>query len=502
MSALYASRFERSAGLYPNKTAIVDGERVYRFRDVYGLYRSFLSSFVESCWAGKTIAVYARSSALSVAAALAGLRLGCTMVFIHHSYTPENLKRRYLRVNAELLVSDVPIADQDALHGVCQLNLPDIFTFYGSGKNAADAKKNVACIFFTSGSTGEPKGVCVSDRNMNAAYESVCSYMQYTPNDVILHYTAIGVDLGFHNSIFSLLFGGTNVIGGASPADPKCILQAIADWRVTGLQALPGQLCCLAQPVDSASFDLKSLRFVSSTGQALQPAHIRNLREKLPDVKLYSMYGMTECKRILYLAPEEVDQRPTSVGKPIPGVTAYLVRRDRDQLVQVADKEVGELAVVSEQVMQGYWADDAANQKAILHDVLGHHRVLLTGDLFRKDDDGFFYHVSRLDDHFPRNTWMVNPREVEAVIGSLPDVLECRVVPLPSTEEGNIPIAYIVLRHGADHASLPQSVIAHCVRHLHPHMVPAKVLLVDTLPRSISGKIQAPVGHIETEITR
>ncbi|MEP4199011.1 MAG: class I adenylate-forming enzyme family protein [Aliishimia sp.] len=494
----YSNLFLQNVKKHPNKNAQICVGRPYSYAELKSLFDEFAKQFISAGWAGRRVAIYAASDPASVTAALAALHSGCTLVTIHHSYPLENLRQKLNRTDCTLLLADRSIEGVDlCLDGFCRLpgidgDAQQIKLTTDEVGNAAHRVPNTACIFFTSGSTNEPKGVCVSDGNMVAAFEAVTQYMGNTERDVVLHYTALGLDYGFHNSMFSLLFGGTNVVGGVAPTDPNDILATIERHQVTGLQALPLQLFCLSQTTEFRSFDTRSLRYISSTGQALPINHIRNIRQNLPETSLFSMYGMTECKRILFLPPDQIDERPLSVGKPIPGVTTVLVHRTGPDITRAAKDEVAELAVVSEQVMQRYWQDETATEQVIRRNGLGHDKLFLTGDLFRQDAEGYLYHVSRVDDHFPRNTFMVNPREVEAAISHLPDVLECRVGPIPNEREGNVPCAYIVPHKNAEWTRLEEEVLAHCRHALDPHMVPSRVMMTDSLPRSVSGKLKTP----------
>lgn len=494
----YVSLFLRSADAHRDKPALICGGHVVSYDELKALFDHFVVQFHAGGWAGRRIGLYARSGPASVAASLAALHCGAMLVAVHHSYPLDNLEKKLRRTGCSLLISDVPVDGMHLdLNGHCLLPQAEacaagIEVSSNTLAEVLDAVPGIACIFFTSGSTSDPKGVCVSDQNMVAAFEAVTRYMGNTDKDVILHYTALGLDYGFHNTMFALLYGGTNVIGGVAPADPQEILATIEAYRVTGLQALPAQLFCFSQPANFARYDTSTLRYISSTGQALPLNHIRNIRDRFPHTDLYSMYGMTECKRILYLPPDRIDSHPRSVGLAVPGLEPLLVHRRGDGLERAAEDEVAELAVASPQVMLGYWEDVDATGQAIRENVLGHDRILLTGDLFRRDADGLFYHVSRIDDCFPRNTFMVNPREVEAVISQHPDVLECRVGPVPNEREGNVPYAYIVPRGGRLATALAAEVEAACRATLDAHMIPHKVVITDSLPRSESGKLKTP----------
>ncbi|UFZ04969.1 fatty acid--CoA ligase family protein [Bradyrhizobium ontarionense] len=205
------------------------------------------------------------------------------------------------------------------------------------------------------------------------------------------------------------------------PDDPGRIVDAIEAYGVTGLQVFPPFIFHLLKLPDLEGRLPKSVRYVSTSGQALPVKHIRRLREAWPGVQIFSSYyGLTECKRVSFLPPDEIDRRPRSVGRAIPGVRTYLFGEDDAPLT--VPGQVGELGVAGELPMQRYWNMPEETARRMIENVAGEARVFLTGDLFRVDDEGYLYHVARKDDAFARSGFKVNPREVEQLLISHPAV--------------------------------------------------------------------------------
>jgi acyl-CoA synthetase (AMP-forming)/AMP-acid ligase II len=194
------------------------------------------------------------------------------------------------------------------------------------------------------------------------------------------------------------------------------------------------------------------------------------------------MYGLTETKRTLYMPPDKLEQRPGSVGIPIPGTEAWL---EDDEGRRVGAGKTGELVVKGPHVMRGYWENPGATAKRFRTLPSG-ERICYSGDLFKRDDEGYFYFIGRKDDIIKSRGEKVAPREIENVLYNLPGVTEAAVVGVPDAIFGQAIKAFIA----CDRDTLTETrVIAHCRAHLEDFMVPKSVELRDSLPKNASGKI-------------
>jgi amino acid adenylation domain-containing protein len=342
---------------------------------------------------------------------------------------------------------------------------------------------DLAMIIYTSGSTGVPKGVMMTHRNIDAAALSITTYVENTPDDIILNVLPIAFDYGLYQVLMAARLGATLVLE-KSFAFPQAIFERMRAERVTGLPLVPTMAALILQMRDLTPGSFPDLRYITNTAAALPPAHIARLRELFPGVRLYSMYGQTECKRCTYLPPAELDRRPGSVGIAIPNTEAYVVD---DEGARVPPGVVGELVIRGPHVMQGYWRDQVATDRALRPGPLPFERVLHTGDLFRIDQDGFLYFVGRKDDIIKSRGEKVSPKEVENVLYALPGIREAAVIGVPDAVLGSAIAAVVALEHGV--ALVRDDVIRHCAKHLEDFMVPKTVIFRDALPKSENGKI-------------
>jgi long-chain acyl-CoA synthetase len=236
--------------------------------------------------------------------------------------------------------------------------------------------------------------------------------------------------------------------------------------------------------MDLTQYHFPYLRYITNTGAALPTHHITKLRELFPQTHVYSMFGLTECKRVSYLPPSQVEIRPTSVGKAMPNVEVYIVDEQGHRL---PPGEVGELVVRGSNVMKGYWELPAETEKMLKPGPLPGEQVLYTGDLFRMDAEGYLYWIGRKDDIIKSRGEKVSPREIENVLYSLEGVAMAAVVGVPDNVLGQAIKAVITLKAGAHLTK--KEIVRYCAQHLEEFMVPKLVEFRTSMPRTSSGKI-------------
>jgi amino acid adenylation domain-containing protein len=341
---------------------------------------------------------------------------------------------------------------------------------------------DLAAIVYTSGSTGEPKGVMLTHRNMMAASTSISTYLQNIEDDVILAALPFSFDYGLYQMIMAWQRGARLVLE-RSFAYPTDVLRKVVSERVTGLPGVPTVFATLAAMKNLGEFDLSSIRYITNTAAALSLRQIRFLTELCPRARVYSMYGLTECKRCSYLPPEDLARKPTSVGIPIPNTECWIVdEADR----RLGPNEVGQLVVRGANVMRGYWGKPDATARRLRPGPLPGEMVLYTGDLCRMDEEGYLYFVARMDDVIKCRGEKIAPTEVERALLDIPGVREAAVVGLPDEVQGHLVGAFVVLED--DSGLSDKSIQVECRKRLESRLVPTLVSVVPTLPKTSSGK--------------
>ena len=347
-------------------------------------------------------------------------------------------------------------------------------------------------LVYTSGSTGNPKGVMMTHANVRFAATSITTYLEASSDDVVLSVLPLAFDYGLYQLLMCVKLGATLVLE-KSFAFPQKVLPLLAREGVTAFPLVPTMAALIVQ---LANFDpawARGVRYLTNTAAALPPAHILRLQQLFPRARVYSMYGMTESKRCTWLPPAELARRPDSVGIAIPGTQAWVADDTGRPLPAGA---TGELVVRGGHVMQGYWNNPEATARALKPGRYPWERVLHTGDLFRMDDEGFLYFVGRKDDILKSRGEKVSPKEVENVLYAMHGVREAALVGVPDPVLGHALKALLVVD---DPVLDARAVIAWCRAHLEEFMVPRTVEFRDALPRTSTGKIRRSELQAEAE---
>jgi amino acid adenylation domain-containing protein len=342
--------------------------------------------------------------------------------------------------------------------------------------------QDLACLIYTSGSTGDPKGVMSAHSNVVFAASSIITYLKNVPDDIVIDVLPLSFDYGLYQLLMVFKFGGTLVLE-RSFAYPAQVLKRMEQERVTGFPGVPTLFAILLQ-MDLSPYDLSRLRYITNTAAALPPSHIQQIRAKFPQATLYSMYGLTETKRTLYLPPDQLDERPGSVGIAIPGTEVWI---EDEQGNRLGPNQVGELVIRGSHVMRGYWEAPEATARRYRPGPIPGERLCYSGDLFRVDEAGYLYFVGRKDDIIKSRGEKVAPKEIENVLYSLPGVIEAAVVGVPDPILGEAIKALVVCQ--GDHLT-ERDILSHCRAHLEDFMVPQIVEFRDELPKTESGKIK------------
>lgn len=357
-------------------------------------------------------------------------------------------------------------------------------------------ESDLAAIFYTSGSTGLPKGVVLSHRNLVAGAQSVASYLENRASDVLLAVLPLSFDAGFSQLTTGFLVGARVVLlNHLFAAD---VLKAMAREGVTGITAVPPLYMQLAA-LDWPAAAMAQLRYFACTGGRMPPDALQRLRERAPQALPFLMYGLTEAFRSTYLPPAEVDRRPGSMGRAIPNVEILVLREDGSEC---AADEPGELVHRGPLVAQGYWRRPAETGERFrpLPAAFSEARAGLaqpelavySGDTVRRDAEGFLYFVGRRDEMIKTSGYRVSPTEVEACVAGSGLVQEVLAVGRVHDALGQAIVVAALPSAAAsgDAAADTAALLAHCRAELPAYMVPAQVIWVrEPFPRNPNGKL-------------
>lgn len=372
-----------------------------------------------------------------------------------------------------------------AFETLCHLPVP-------SAWNEPSIEKDLAAILYTSGSTGRPKGVMLSHAQVMAGSRIVSTYLGITATERILAVLPLSFDAGMNQLMSAFQQGGTLVL--INFVFAREIVQMLAKERITGLAGVPTLWSLLVQPNSSLHQQaLPHLRYITNTGGALPQPVLATLRRALPTTQVFLMYGLTEAFRSTYLPPEELDRRPTSMGKAIPNTEILLVN---EQGEPCKPGEVGELVHRGPTVSLGYWGQPEVTARVLrphpfLPPELGSdEKVCYSGDLVKMDEDGFLYFVGRRDTMIKSSGFRISPTEVEEVLFQSGLVRGAAVIGVPDDVLGQTVKAFVALREGE--TCTAAELLAFCAQKMPRYMVPKVIEILDTLPRTSSGKTDYP----------
>jgi long-chain acyl-CoA synthetase len=500
---------EHSAKRFPDKTALVCGEERLTYGQVNAQANRLARHLIASGLRRQDrVAIFLDTSLEAVISVFGALKAGGIFVMLSPTMKAKKLSYILKDSGARYMVTHpakAPIAIE-ALAGAPELehvvwagsnpgrpaNPKMQYVTWEEALNPAAGLQeldtpcidvDLATIIYTSGSTGEPKGVMSAHYNVAAAARSITQYLDNTENDIVMNALPLSFDYGLYQVLMAFLYGGTVVLE-KSFLFPVKVLEKVVAERVTGFPLVPTMAALLLQMENLHKFDFSALRYITNTAAALPAVYIRKLQSLFPHVTIFSMYGLTECKRVSYLPPDQLGKRPDSVGVPIPNEEVFVVDENGKE---VPAGVVGELVVRGSNVMQGYWNSPAETSKRFKPGRYPGERLLYSGDFFKRDSDGYFYFVARKDDLIKTKGERVSPKEIENILCELEGVVEAAVIGVSDDVLGQAIKAFIVRNPNADITQ--KRVLKHCSKNLEPFMTPKFVEFRESFPRTTTGKI-------------
>jgi acyl-CoA ligase (AMP-forming) (exosortase A-associated) len=515
MDFLIHHMLRTSAHHWADKEALVHGDQRLSYREVArrsnglaeGLRRAGLLR-------GDRIGIYLEPSVAQVVSIFGVSEAGGVFVPINATLFPEQVGHiakdcgmKGLITTAAKLSTLTPLLDQiPTLEFVVltgegdtpQIVLPahrleDLYEISGPSEWREQAiSKDLAAILYTSGSTGKPKGVMLSHANVMAGSTIVSTYLEITSTERILAVLPFSFDAGMNQLMTAFQQGGTIVL--INFVFAREVVQMLLKERITGLAGVPTLWSLLAQPNSTLQKQpLTNLRYITNTGGAMPQAVLKVLRQALPTTKIFLMYGLTEAFRSTYLPPEELDRRPTSMGKAIPD-TEILVLKEDGKLCEPG--EIGELVHRGPTVSLGYWnrPEDTARAlrpNPVLSPAMGDcEKVCYSGDLVKTDGEGFLYFVGRRDTMIKSSGFRISPTEIEEVLFQTGKLRGAAAIGIPDEVLGQVVKVFVVAK---DSTQLdPQELLSVCAEKMPRYMVPKFLEVLDELPKTSSGKVDYP----------
>jgi len=341
-------------------------------------------------------------------------------------------------------------------------------------------EKNIAEILYTSGSTAFPKGVMLSHENIISNTNSIVQYLQLSSDDIIEIVLPFFYCYGLSLLHTHVRVGGSMVLNKTFIL-LKTVVDDLIKYKCTGFAGVPSHfqiMLRMARAFKEAEFP--QLRYVIQAGGKLANTFIKEFVGLFPDVKFFVMYGQTEATaRLSYLPPELVLKKLGSIGKGIPDVKLEVLNKDNKP---VKPGEVGEIVASGKNIMVGYFNDDQLTKKTL------RNNKLYTGDLATVDEEGFIYIVGREKEIIKVAGERVSPKEIEEIIVSIPEVIDCSIIGVEDKMLGEAIKSYIVLNRNARSKISADYIKSYCNERLSPQKVPKHIEFIDRIPVSSTGK--------------
>ena len=337
---------------------------------------------------------------------------------------------------------------------------------------------DTAVILYTSGTTGQPKGAELTHSNLRRNAEVMAQMFSIGPEDVVLGALPLFHAFG-QTCALNVAVAGRACLTLIPRFHPDKVLEIIQRDRVNVFEGVPTMFVALLNHPEAASYDVSSLRLCASGGAALPVEVLRGFEETFGCLVLEG-YGLSETSPVASFNHPDRERKPGSIGTPIDGVEMKVIDDERGE--EVAQGEVGEIAIRGHNVMKSYWRRPDATAEAISPD-----GWLRTGDLAKVDEDGYFFIVDRKKELIIRGGYNIYPREIEEVLYEHPAVHECAVIGIPHPELGEEVGAAVSLRAGAD--ATAKELREFVKRQVAAYKYPRHVWLVEDLPKGGTGKI-------------
>jgi long-chain acyl-CoA synthetase len=491
-----------TAAQYPDRTALVAGDVRMNYRQVID-YACTLAHALRARGVrrGDRVVIFMDNTWQCAASIYGVLLAGAVFVAINHQTKHDKLAFILKDAGANVLLTElnlarefVPVSSQ--LPSLQILCLPGSKELPPCAENLTDAladmpttlplqssiSLDLAALIYTSGSTGEPKGVMHTHQSMLFALQSLVEYLRLDQTDRLLCVLPLTFDYGLYQLFMAVSIGAILVLE-RSFTYPAQVFNVLEAEEVTVFPDVPTIFSLMLTTHERQPLCFPKIRRVTNTAAALPASFNSGLREIFPNADIYRMYGLTECKRVCYLPPEQNEHKPQSVGIAIPG-TEVMVLDNAGQPVRAGEK--GILYVRGAHVMLGYWNQPEKTAHMLKPGSLPGERLLCTHDLFTVDEDGYLYFMGRTDDIIKSRGEKVSPVEVEAVLYGIPGIREAAVLGVSDPHLGQMVKAFVSVVEGS--ALNENRIKKLCGDKLESFMVPKFVVFLPELPKSANGK--------------
>lgn len=498
---------ENTAERNPTKLAVIDGQRRFTWGDLREQSARLAQALLDAgLKRGDRVGIWLEKSVEALVSMTAITHAGGVFVNINPQLKSAQVSHIMRNCHVRMLIAEagfvraetVPDYAVAFVRGECEAapgagQTRSLDSALASGPLAAAVtpakEEDLGTIIYTSGSTGMPKGIMLTHHNIVVGAQIVSTYLENTADDRVLSVLPLNFDVGMNQFTCMLRMGGTLVL--QRSLLPGEILKSLREHQITGLAGVPGVWALLVQNRKSLTREpLTALRYISNTGGMIPGPHLDELKALLTHTKIFLMYGLTEAFRSTFLDPAQVSRGSACIGKAIPNTDIWVVRPDG---TETNADEVGELIHRGPTVALGYWGDPEKTNSVYRPnpfappETMGRDLVVYSGDLVRRDRDGFLYYEGRRDEQIKTQGYRVSPLEVEELVHGTGLIHECAAFGKKDEMLGQRIVVICSLKPGVT-ASADE--LRTAIAKVAPaHLVPQELHFLPEMPKNPNGKI-------------
>ncbi|MDC0662367.1 class I adenylate-forming enzyme family protein [Marinobacter sp. SS21] len=482
MQSNLASLLWQAADQWPEAT-FLEGEQRHTFQEARSACTAIAITLRhQGVQPGDRVVILASNRSEIVLSLFAVAAIGAVAVILHEQTTPRSLHHILGELEPALVLLGQECSDRAAM--LAPAPVLDIDSLPSSAEPSeriepSAGEDRLAFIIYTSGSTGLPRGVMLSHNNVLFVVPAIQARLGYRCDDRIGLFLPLSFDYGLYQAFLAALTGACLVIRDNQTAGPL-VAKTLARDGISVLPGLPNLFASLLRLAQRKPLSLPKLRLISSTGAHFPGSQIDALQAFMPSVAIYPMYGLTECKRVSILTPEERKRYPGSVGRPLDGTQTWVAGDDGQPL---PPGQQGELVVAGPHVSAGYWQSPTETEKRFrpVADTPG--KALFTGDLFQQDEQGYLYYVGRKDEQIKRHGYRLSRLDIERAALEQDGVSSASAV-----LADDLLILFASVDDGTWSTARLQERLAQV---LEPYKLPDRIVFLEELPQTRNGKIDS-----------
>lgn len=496
---------ENSADSYPEKTAVIHKDNRFTYLQIDKKANALANWLLDrGIKRGDRVAILLRNSVEYIHAYYGALKAGAVVVPMNTGLESKDLWQMFNNCTPRFLISEkyfLPIIgelienesyafykiaitdikpDQDLPENIAAVSCSSIYQNYPDTRPQITLiDKDVSSIIYTSGSTGIPKGVTLTHLNLVTNTRSILSYLKLTSKDRVM--SVLPFYYVYGKTLLNIHFAVSgSVIIDNRFAFPNAVLKKMIEENATGFSGVPSTFSILLNHSGIAKMSFPSLRYMTQAGGNMPPDVKRRLMDIFPDKQIFIMYGATEASaRLGYLEPDMLETHMASIGKAIPNVELCIFDEKGEE---VAIDEEGEIAARGTNIMQGYWNAPDETAKVLKNG------WYFTGDLGKRDKDGFFYVTGRKKDMIKTGIYKVSAKEIEEILYEYPGIQEAAVVGAADDVLGETVKAFVVFKKDGKKEAV-EKIRLFCRKKMDLHKVPKEIVFIKNMPKNESGKI-------------